>query len=136
MSAAATILVVEDDSGIVDIADFALSRNGWKLVPKVSGEDALVYLQTRRVDAIVCDVKLPGMSGVDFHARLAGQKQMTHPFVFITGYSMDWESIKHGTATEHPPKLFYKPFSFDDVARHIEGVLEAKSQGKLRELRA
>src|SRR2546428_7996720 len=60
------VLVVEDEPGLGDLlGDFLLELGHRPLVVR-SAEAALGKLQSDRPDAIILDVHLPGMSGIDF----------------------------------------------------------------------
>lgn len=78
------VLLVEDDALIrMDAADM-LRELGHEVVEAEYGPDALAVLQRRRIDVLVTDVGLPGMSGIE----LAGHARRLQPaigLVFATG---------------------------------------------------
>lgn len=61
----ATILLCEDDRGFVRLLELLLENEGYDFIPTFSAEEALAYLENHKVDAVLLDIHLPGMSGID-----------------------------------------------------------------------
>src|SRR5208283_394826 len=59
------ILVVDDESDIVDLVSSNLQREGYRVVPAYTGEEALDLVRTIRPDLMVLDLMLPGMQGLE-----------------------------------------------------------------------
>jgi len=59
------ILVVDDESDIVDLVSSNLQREGYRVVPAYTGEEALELVRTTRPDLMVLDLMLPGMQGLE-----------------------------------------------------------------------
>lgn len=59
------ILVVDDESDIVDLISSNLQREGYRVIPAYTGEDALELVKTMRPDLVVLDLMLPGMQGLE-----------------------------------------------------------------------
>jgi DNA-binding response OmpR family regulator len=80
----ATLLVVDDDQGLLQLIEMALRRSGHKVLTAVSGDVALGLIQRNRVDLVLLDLGLPNMDG-----RTLARRLTTHvpplPFVVITG---------------------------------------------------
>ena len=64
------ILIVEDESNILEALSFILSRAGWDVRGHGKGEDALEEIARLTPDMLVLDVMLPGRSGFDILADL------------------------------------------------------------------
>jgi len=62
----ARILVVEDERHIARLLDFVLRKAGYELSVATSAEQALVEIEKSRPDALLLDLVLPGMSGLEF----------------------------------------------------------------------
>jgi len=60
----ASILIVEDDPAIQELLSHAMSKEGWKIIQAVNGEDGLKLLKTKKVDCILLDIMLPGIDGL------------------------------------------------------------------------
>src|SRR3990172_321278 len=78
------ILVVEDETDLGDVfRDFLLELGHQPLVVR-SAEAALGKLATERPDAIILDIHLPGMSGLDF-LQLRPVRELGVPIVAVSG---------------------------------------------------
>lgn len=58
------ILIVDDEDDILELVAYNLSREGYRTIPAVSGEDALNKSRTEMPDLIVLDLMLPGIDGL------------------------------------------------------------------------
>ena len=68
---APTLLIVDDEAQILSALKRSLRREGYEIVAVESAAAALRILDERRVDAILSDQKMPGMSGVQLLTRAA-----------------------------------------------------------------
>ena len=60
------ILIVEDERHIARLLDFVLSKAGYELSVANTAEDALVEIEKCKPDALLLDLVLPGMGGLEF----------------------------------------------------------------------
>jgi CheY-like chemotaxis protein len=83
----AQILVVDDDDAIRRVLRSYLERAGFTVADVADAASALeLAVATPPPDAIVCDVLMPGMSGLDFYGELAARApELSHRLVFLTG---------------------------------------------------
>jgi putative two-component system response regulator len=61
----ASILIVDDDDMVRSAIARYLQRTGYEPIQAASGEEALERLNERRFDAMLCDIRMPGMSGIE-----------------------------------------------------------------------
>lgn len=90
MSATRDVILIEDDGSVRRALDRILRAAGYAVVALDSG-DALLQGERRLQPTdccIVCDVRLPGMSGFELHHRLSA-RGATPPWIFITGHDDD-----------------------------------------------
>ncbi|HWH02187.1 MAG TPA: sigma-54 dependent transcriptional regulator [Gemmatimonadales bacterium] len=80
----AFVLAVDDDAGVLRILERILRREGHTVATACSGEAALTSVGTRRPDAVVLDVQMPGIDGLETLARLRHQVPGV-PVVIMTG---------------------------------------------------
>ncbi len=59
----ARILIVEDDADINRLLTTLLSKEGYTVIPAYSGSEAEMRLQAERVDLVLLDLMLPGLTG-------------------------------------------------------------------------
>jgi two-component system response regulator HydG len=79
-----TVLIVEDEPDTATLLAESLRRRGFHVDAVYSGEACLEYLQRERVDVVVTDVRMPGMSGLELCEKLRDQYPDLLPLV-ITG---------------------------------------------------
>ncbi len=66
-----SVLVVDDEARILSALRRTLERDGWEVLTAESSREALQLLESRSVDVILSDHKMPGMSGLEFLRRAA-----------------------------------------------------------------
>lgn len=64
------ILVVDDDVSILRVAERCLSKQGHQVIGINDGAEALSWIESHSVDAIVCDYELPGINGLEILVRV------------------------------------------------------------------
>jgi CheY-like chemotaxis protein len=81
-----TVLIVDDDSDIREIVQFALEMQpGWKVVGEQAGENAVERAVAVRPDVILLDVNLEGMDGpATLGALRADDRTAGIPVLFLT----------------------------------------------------
>lgn len=89
----ASILVVDDDDTVRRMVRLVFERVGHTVIEASSAFQALDMLRGPNVpDAVVCDVLMPGMSGVQFYRHLTERApQLRRRVVFLTGANRDPE---------------------------------------------
>jgi two-component system cell cycle sensor histidine kinase/response regulator CckA len=119
-----TILLVEDDAQVRDLARQILAGQGYKVLETENGREAL-QLTDRYPDPIhllLTDVVMPDING----RALAEQLLQTRPnlkTIFISGYTD--ETIAHHGVLDPEITLLQKPFSPMDLARKVREILDA-----------
>ncbi|MBN2452929.1 MAG: response regulator [Candidatus Omnitrophica bacterium] len=81
-----TVLVVDDEADFLKVIKFRLEANGYDVVTAATGKDALDKVRTCRLDAVLLDVLLPDMSGIDV-LREIRKLQKDLPVFIITAFS-------------------------------------------------
>lgn len=123
MSESATIWVVDDERSIRWVLDKALSKEGFAVRSFEDGQTLLAQLDVEEPDAIVSDIRMPGMDGLDLLAHLQ-QDHEDIPVIIMTAHS-DLESavssIKGG-AFEYLPK----PFEINEAVSMVRRALTHK----------
>lgn len=95
-TATSPILVVDDDAVSRELVAVALRRAGYEVIEAASGEEALQIIDRQSVGVLVCDIGMPGMSGIDVIRDLRRRPETaTLPIILVTG-SGDDESVLQG----------------------------------------
>ncbi|HMD83272.1 MAG TPA: HD domain-containing phosphohydrolase [Terriglobia bacterium] len=127
------VLVVDDDPRICDILMAKLTFSGFISEFCTSGEDALKLLSKEAYDAIISDLKMPGVSGLELLA--ATRRLAPHTaFLMATGendVAVGVTAMKQGAAD-----YLLKPFQLDAVMLSLRRALETKRlEAKVEEYR-
>lgn len=80
MTAAATVLVVDDERPLIALLDSYLSREGYRVLRAYDGPSALALARDERPDLVVLDVMLPGVDGIEVCRRL---RQFSDAYVLM-----------------------------------------------------
>ena len=126
-SAVKTVLVVEDDDAVRKLLCKILAGAGYTAVEARNGEDAMLiaHLHEGRIDILLTDLAMPGMSGTD----LVRQFAVLHPearFLLISGFS----SNRIGPTTNLPPGTDFlnKPFQQRDLLARLKSLFSEDQQ--------
>jgi PAS domain S-box-containing protein len=120
------VLVVDDEDGVREFIERALSRLGYHVTAVSSGEEALDRVRSyfaEPIDLLITDVVLPGMSGPELAATLgASRPQM--PVLYVSGYASDVTAF-HGLPglAAH---VLAKPFGMDALVRRVRTILDER----------
>jgi two-component system cell cycle sensor histidine kinase/response regulator CckA len=115
-----TVLVVDDDSEVRRATSKVLAAGGYSVVAATSGSEALALLAAQpAIAAVVSDIVMPGMSGVDL-AREIGTARPDLPLLLMSGSVFD-ENI----ASEW--RLVHKPFTAVALLRALRDALDRLS---------
>ena len=87
----AKILLVDDDKTLSELLSEYLNRDGFDTHAVYSGEDALTLLDNHRFDAIVLDIMMPGLNGLEVLQSI--RARMTVPVIMLTGRGDDIDRI-------------------------------------------
>jgi signal transduction histidine kinase/ActR/RegA family two-component response regulator len=132
-SIGATVLLVDDDEAVREVAASILRDAGYGIAEAGSGGAALDLLQREaRVDLMVVDFAMPGMNGVDL-AREVNSKFPAIPVLFVTGYADVSAFAEIGEA-----RLVKKPFLGDELVTKVQATLanpETARRGQVIPLR-
>ncbi|MFG0292990.1 MAG: sigma-54-dependent transcriptional regulator [Phycisphaerales bacterium JB050] len=117
----ATVLVVDDKESLRDSVGFTLQRAGFTILSASDGESALAIVAKRRPDAMVTDLKMPGMSGVELIERVR-EIDDDLPMVLMTAFgTVDTavRAIKSGAFD-----YITKPFEGDELVIAVKRAIE------------
>jgi DNA-binding response OmpR family regulator len=85
------ILVVDDESNIVELAQMYLEQAGYSVESACDGQEALTRARHRRPALVVLDLMLPGLDGWEVCRRLRAQSDV--PIIMLTARSDDVDRI-------------------------------------------
>ncbi|QRM30950.1 response regulator [Microvirga sp. VF16] len=113
-----TVLVVEDNPAVRQVALSTLHSLGFKVLEAETGDEAAELLKTRNdINLVLSDVRMPGeLSGVDL-ARLIQHERPEIQVLLTTGYF-------DGEGKLEDLNLLYKPYRATDLAERIQSLMK------------
>src|SRR3954451_12188443 len=119
------ILVVDDEEAVCWALERALKGQGHSVAVAPSAEEAFRRAAQRRPDAIILDVRLPGLDGLSALARL---RQMTNsaPVIVITAFGNLDTAVRavEGGAFDY----LAKPFDLDQALEAVSRAVQQQGQ--------
>ncbi|MDQ2138540.1 response regulator transcription factor [Alcaligenaceae bacterium A4P071] len=120
-----TVFIVDDDEAVRDSLRWLLEANGYRVRVFASAESFLDDYDPATVGVLICDVRMPGMSGLELQEQLLA-RQAPLPIVFITGHGdvpMAVTTMKKGAID-----FLEKPFNEQDLREIVARMLEQATQ--------
>jgi len=122
-AASGRVLVVDDDDVLLKVCCAVLSSVGLSAELVSNPREALERIRTHRYDAIVSDIRMPGIDGITI-LRAARAQDATVPFVLMTGAPTLETAV---TAVDHGAlKYLLKPFSVDEFATVVSAAVQRR----------
>lgn len=119
LQSAPVILLVEDDAITRNLVCELLRLEGFTVVMAANGFQALATLETRAVSLVLCDLELPGLSGLgvlaELRARETAGSRAPIPFVLMSGRAVPPQAAVDG--------FLPKPFDADQLVALIHSRL-------------
>lgn len=88
----AKILIVDDEAPVRDMLKDLLAKEKYRVYSAASGEEALEIINQEDFDAVLLDVKLGGMSGLETLKKIKERKPNT-AVIMITGFGYDEDLV-------------------------------------------
>lgn len=114
MTSKLKILVVDDDQNMAHTLSDILSISGYDPIEAHSPEAALAIINERKIDCVLTDVRMPGMSGVELFEEIHKIKENL-PVVLMSAYARN-EEIKQGLK-QGAIGLLTKPLEISQLLR-------------------
>ncbi len=120
MSAAATVLVVEDDADLMDALSDTLTLAGYGVATATDGADALRVLDENSFDLIVSDIQMPKMDGHTFLKKVKADHPDL-PIMLMTAYGSIQQAVDamRDGAVDYMVKPFEAEVLLNMVSRYI-----------------
>ncbi|MCB0356898.1 MAG: response regulator, partial [Bdellovibrionales bacterium] len=120
------VLLVDDDPTILEELQFLLNKNNFEIELAKSKEEAAMILEQKSFDTIVCDLNLPGDSGISLVSGLRREGNQT-PFVILSGFISD--EVSDLLNSYNVCEVFEKPHDVNSLLNTVKKmVLNYKAQ--------
>jgi two-component system OmpR family response regulator len=114
------VLVVDDEPTLTDLLQMALRYEGWEVKTAADGRHALALAREFRPDAIVLDMMLPDIDGMQVLSRVRQDGQQT-AVLFLTAKDSLEDRINGLTAGGDD--YVTKPFSLEELVARLRGLI-------------
>jgi DNA-binding response OmpR family regulator len=119
---AQSILVVDDDSDIIELIRYNLEKEGYRTFFAYDGNDALGILNDECIDLAVLDIGLPGFSGMDICRRMKKDERLKSiPVIFATARTQEADILVGFQAGAED--YLRKPFSPKELVARVHSLL-------------
>ena len=120
------VLVVDDDSEIVESISAALRSRGMKVSTAFDGNQGIAYAETKAPDLMILDLMMPRRSGFLVLERLRQNSETQMPIIMITGN----EGMRHRKYAELLGVDHYiqNPFTMDRLLQAVSKILDAEQE--------
>ena len=117
-----TVLCVDDEKSILNSLKRLLRREGYRLLMANTSADGLKLLRENDVHLVICDQRMPEMSGTDFMVKVKEEYPDTVRII-LTGYT-DVDAITESINKGNIYKFFLKPWNDDNLKMEVRKALE------------
>jgi DNA-binding response OmpR family regulator len=117
------VLIVDDEADFLELMEKRLQKRGFSVTTAGNGEEGLKQVQQTSFDAMVLDVKMPGMDGIETLRRI---KQLAPdlPVLLLTGHA-SIESAMVGVESGAVDYLL-KPVPLNDLIMRLNDMVGRK----------
>ncbi|ETA02310.1 DNA-binding response regulator [Frankia sp. CcI156] len=114
------VLVVDDETTLAELLSMALRYEGWEVRSAADGRGALRLARDFRPDAVVLDIMLPDMDGLEVLRRLRAESPDV-PVLFLT--ARDAVEDRVAGLTAGGDDYVTKPFSLEELVARLRGLM-------------
>jgi len=118
-----SILLIDDDDSLRRVMEFNLTEAGYKVQTAANGEEGLTLFEKDSFDAVITDITMPGMSGMEVLAKIR-ERDGGPPVIVITAYGTiesAVEAMKQGAFD-----YITKPFNRDELRLTLDKALRMR----------
>lgn len=116
------IMTADDSASVRQLVAFTIRQNGYEVIEAVDGQDALVKLQTRKVDLLLTDLNMPNLDGIGLIKGVRGNSLNKFiPIIMLTTESQD--SRKAEGKAAGASGWIVKPFKPEQLTAVIKKLL-------------
>ncbi|MFZ4591279.1 MAG: response regulator [Ignavibacteria bacterium] len=119
------ILIVDDETDIIELISFNLIKEGYRTSTATSGEEALSILKTESFDLMLLDLMLPGIDGFDLCRIIKSDTKFDLPIIMLTARSTEIDKV---AGLEIGADYYItKPFSIRELLAVVKAILRRKN---------
>ncbi len=122
---------MDDEEAVRRLAVRMLTWTGYQAIEARHGREALTAIEQHSgpIHLVLTDIKMPGMSGREL-GRQVEERWPGKPILYMSGFASE---VFQGGLLERGAPFLAKPFTQDDLAVKVRGLLEGKTGDSARE---
>jgi len=118
------VLIIDDDDGMREVLQEALTQRNFEVTSRGSADEALRLLTEHEIDVVVTDFNMPTMTGVDLCRRIVANREDL-PVIVMTAFGSMETSVAAIRAGAYD--FVTKPLEIDDLVMTIERALKHRT---------
>lgn len=117
------VLIADDELRLRKVIALYMSKCGYEIIEAGNGETAIELAKENKPNAIVLDVMMPGMTGIETTKKLREMPEFAKiPIILLTANASE-DDIKTGLASG-ADKYITKPFSPKELVESIDNLIK------------
>jgi CheY-like chemotaxis protein len=131
------VLLVDDEPQFIEATSLSLKALGFEVIVANDGNQALALLDERRkrfgsgqIDAIICDLQMPGMDGLKFLDLVRASPDSKTPCILVSGV-LTLEELQQGLAHD-ADAILLKPFTREKLQEQIDTAIYRRTLKETR----
>jgi len=117
-----SILLVDDDPGVLDVVAFTLRREGYEVDEEKDGTSALAAARSNGYDIVILDIMLPGLSGSEVCRALRAESDV--PILMLTARDAELDRVEG--LELGADDYVTKPFSTPELLSRVRAILRRR----------
>jgi len=119
------ILIIDDEPNVKDVLAQTLRKRGYQVDAVSNGTDGLERLAQSTYAHILCDIRMPGLTGVEFYQQVkTSDPESIGRIIFVTGDTTNAATRRF--IEENHVHYLVKPFELNDLFQAIQMIEEEK----------
>jgi two-component system OmpR family response regulator len=112
------ILIIEDDKMTLNLLQYAIENLGHKAHLAADGDEAINMLTNGNYDLLICDVMMPGISGLSLVSVLRTGRHYTIPIIMMS--TLNNKPLQDAATEAGADDFLAKPFSIEELTEKIK----------------
>lgn len=112
-----SVLVCDDDEGIIDVTTIILEDKGYKVIPINNCQEIFAKIEKSKPDVILLDLWMPNLTGEEITKELKKNKKLKNIPVIIVSASKDTEKVAKAAGADD---FICKPFDIVELENMVE----------------
>ncbi|QUH27579.1 response regulator [Vallitalea guaymasensis] len=126
---ATNVLIVDDETHILELLRYNLESNGYKVIQSETGEEALGKLRNNHVDIILLDLMLPGIDGLEVLRKIRGTEAYKEiPVIMLTAKNEEFDTVLG--LEMGADDYIGKPFGIHELLARMKAVFRRTKDNK------